>query len=86
MTSPFLKSSTEELKYYLQNTLDFVKSLRVFMFKYMWSIKLLASILIWLVDYFLEKKFYNRETIAALNYEMQQMAFMPPSLLCNSNN
>ena len=25
-----------------------------------------------------EKRFYNRETIAALNYEIQQMSFIPP--------
>ena len=25
-----------------------------------------------------QKRFFNRETIAALNYEMQQMSFIPP--------
>ena len=36
----------------------------------------------------LQKRFYNRVTIAVLNYEIYQMYLKPPfpSLLCNSNN
>jgi hypothetical protein len=32
------------------------------------------------------KEIYSREIIAALNYEIHQMSFIPPSLLFNSNN
>ena len=28
----------------------------------------------------LTKEVYNKETIAALNYEIQQMSFIPPSM------
>ena len=31
-----------------------------------------------------KEKFYNRETIAASNYKIQQISFSP--LLCSSNN
>ena len=30
----------------------------------------------------IEKRFYNREAITALNYDMMQMSFIPLSLLC----
>ena len=33
----------------------------------------------------LKKRFYNRATIAARNYKIQQMAFIPPSLIYNSD-
>ena len=34
-------------------------------------------------DPYTEKRFYKRETFAALNYVILQMSFIPPSLLCN---
>ena len=32
----------------------------------------------------MEKRSYNRETIAAFNYEIHPMSFIPPYLLYNS--
>ena len=34
----------------------------------------------------IQKRFYTREMIDLLNYEIQQISFIPPSLLCNLNN
>ena len=35
-----------------------------------------------------QRRFHSRETIAASNYEIKRLSFIPqlPSLLCNSNN